>query len=46
MIYYFIYFYIACFGHCHLDISFFEKIQDYKVQDPEQQQVGNKVSNP
>jgi hypothetical protein len=28
-----------------LDVSLIEKIQDYKVQDPEQQQAGSKASD-
>jgi hypothetical protein len=29
-----------------LDVLLFEKIQDYKVQDFEQQRTGSKASNP
>jgi hypothetical protein len=32
--------------HYHLNVPLFKKIQDYKVQDPEQQQAGSKASDP
>jgi hypothetical protein len=40
------YFFIACSSHHCLDVSLFEKIQEYKVQDFEQQQVGSKACDP
>jgi hypothetical protein len=40
------YLYIACSSRRCLDVSLFEKIQDYKVQDFEQQQAGRKASDP
>jgi hypothetical protein len=33
-------------SHRRLDVLLIEKIQDYKVQDPEQQQTGSKASDP
>jgi hypothetical protein len=33
-------------SHRYLDVSLFEKIQDYKVQDFEQQQAESKESDP
>jgi hypothetical protein len=37
---------IACSSHRCLDVSLFENIQDYKVQDFEQQQAGSKAGVP
>jgi hypothetical protein len=33
-------------GHYFLDVSLFEKIQDYNVQDFEQQKAGSKAHDP
>jgi hypothetical protein len=33
-------------SHYCLDVSLFEKIQDYKKEDIEQQQAGSKASDP
>jgi hypothetical protein len=38
--------FIICSSHRCLDVSLFEDIQDYKVQDFEQQQAGSKASIP
>jgi hypothetical protein len=41
------YFYLLLVsGRYRLDVSLLEKIQDYKVQDFEQQQAGSKASDP
>jgi hypothetical protein len=37
---------ITCSSHRCLDVSLLEKIQDYKVQDFEQQQAGSKATDP
>jgi hypothetical protein len=38
--------FIAGSSQHYLDVSLFEKIQDYKEEDPKQQQVGSKASEP
>jgi hypothetical protein len=38
--------FIACSSHRCLDVSLLKKIEDYMVQDFEQQQAGSKVSDP
>jgi hypothetical protein len=39
-------FILLVFYHYCLDVSLFEKLQDYKEEDFEQQQVGSKTSDP
>jgi hypothetical protein len=39
-------FVLLVFGHYCLDVSLFEKIQDYKEEEFEQQQAGSKESDP